>query len=124
MGGGMRALGRSAWGVFLAIHPFPAAMNALGALAVARLGAGIGTEESLILAIGVALAHASIGAMNDVVDFDKDRLTAPHKPIVGGLVSRPIVRAASWAFAVLSLIINAAFGWQALAIAGIVLAAG
>jgi 4-hydroxybenzoate polyprenyltransferase len=68
------------------VHPFPSFLNAglVGALAyfaAADLG------RALALAGGMLGMQFAIGATNDVVDRERDRMTKPSKPIPAGLIS-------------------------------------
>jgi 4-hydroxybenzoate polyprenyltransferase len=94
-------------GLFLSSHPFPVLMNGLGTLLVALLGAQLPFGQAL-------------GLMAAIMDT----ATAPHKPIVRGLVSRGQVLALSIAATVASLATAVFFGWPATAVIAVVLAAG
>lgn len=68
------------------VHPFPSFLNAglVGALAYFA-GADLG--RALALAGGMLGMQFAIGATNDVVDRERDRLTKSSKPIPAGLIS-------------------------------------
>ena len=120
----MNATGRFFAGLVLASHPFPALMNAVGALAVGLAGAGLGAVPALSVAAAVLASHASIGAMNDARDAEGDRLTAPHKPIVRGFITERAALLWSLAAGALGLGLSLAQGLQSFAVAAAVIAAG
>lgn len=82
----MRRIGRS----IALLHPLPSALVATVVAALAAV-AGAAISDILLLAVGMFGFQVSIGALNDLVDADRDRLTQPDKPIPAGIVS---VRAA------------------------------
>jgi 4-hydroxybenzoate polyprenyltransferase len=69
------------------VHPLPSAINAA---LVAGLAVAAGGDALLAGVLGAAMLgyQASIGALNDVVDADRDRLVKPAAPIPAGAVSR------------------------------------
>lgn len=88
---------RSRWtGLLVATHPFPALLNGLAGGLVHAVAAGDSNPTSLAVAVSITLIHASIGAMNDWVGRDSDRLTNPDKPLVRGVVSAGEVLALSF----------------------------
>ncbi len=67
------------------VHPVPSAINA-GLVAVVAGIAGAEPRTAALLAAAMLGFQSSIGALNDVVDADTDRLHKPRKPIPAGLV--------------------------------------
>lgn len=72
-------------------HPLPTLLNALVAAALTTTAGGSSTQAALaaITMIGI---HTSIGAMNDLLDQERDTGRA-EKPLVGGLVTPREARA-------------------------------
>ena len=66
----------------------------------------------------------SIGALNDVVDADRDARTKPAKPIPAGFVDRRVAGLVAGGLAVAGLGLAAAVRPEALALAAVVLAIG
>lgn len=69
-------------GVFRLVHPFPSALDAAAAGAIALIAGG-GVATAARLAIGMLGLQFSIGVVNDLVDVSADRLK-PHKPLATG----------------------------------------
>lgn len=80
------------WGLIRLTHPFPTVLNATLTGAIAALAGG-GLPTAVRLAAAMLLLQASIGALNDLLDLDDDRLVKPSKPLVGGVVGRGQARA-------------------------------
>jgi 4-hydroxybenzoate polyprenyltransferase len=66
-------------------HPLPTLLNALVAAALTTTAGGSSTQAALA-AITMLGIHASIGAMNDLLDQERDKGRS-EKPLVGGNVS-------------------------------------
>lgn len=111
-------------GLAIAAHPFPAAMNGLGGLLLFviadRQGAYV---KALVLFTAIFLLHAAIGAMNDYVDEQGDRMSNPGKPLVQGAVARHEVLVLSVMCGALGLALAAGLG-AGLPVALLILAAG
>ena len=65
------------------VHPLPSLINGLLVVTLAAL-AGAGIEEVFMLGVAMLGFQGSIGALNDAVDVDRDRLAKPDKPIPAG----------------------------------------
>ena len=65
------------------VHPLPSALNTALVIAIATV-AGASLTEAGLLGLAMLGFQASIGALNDVVDADRDRLAKPMKPIPAG----------------------------------------
>lgn len=79
-------------GLIRLTHPFPTVLNATLTGAIAILAGG-GLPTAVRLAAAMLLLQASIGALNDLLDLDDDRLVKPLKPLVGGVVGPGHARA-------------------------------
>lgn len=101
-------LGRILQGL-LVVHPLPSAINAVlvGCLAVI---AGGGLPVAAVSAIAMLGFQTSIGALNDLVDAEQDRLVKPGKPIPAGLVSRRIALGIVISGGLVGLTISAGLG--------------
>ncbi|NBP83488.1 hypothetical protein EBU60_06475 [bacterium] len=66
-------------------HPLPTLLNALVAAALTTTAGGSGGQAALA-AFTMLGIHTSIGAMNDLLDQDRDKGRV-EKPLVGGLVT-------------------------------------
>jgi 4-hydroxybenzoate polyprenyltransferase len=75
-------LGRAA----TVVHPVPSALDA-AAVAALALVAGASPALALTLAVAMLGFQFAIGALNDVVDADVDRLVKPAKPIPAGIIA-------------------------------------
>lgn len=71
------------------------------------------------LALGMFGFQASIGALNDLVDLERDRLTRPRKPIPSGHVSTRAARTAVLLGGAAGVAVSASFGPTVL-IAGLI----
>ena len=94
-------------GALLASHPFPAFMNGATAVAIYALLATDYAQGAILFA-AVTLSHASIGTMNDCVDFERDMLSQGDKPLVRGYLS---IRLA-WCLTVAHGVLGAALAYQ------------
>jgi geranylgeranylglycerol-phosphate geranylgeranyltransferase len=91
------------------IHPLPSALNAALVVALAIV-AGASLLEAGLLGLAMLGFQGSIGALNDVVDADRDRLTKPAKPIPAGVISGRGATVVAMAGAAVGLVISARFG--------------
>jgi heme o synthase len=94
---------------FALLHPFPSAVNAVLVAGLALL-AGADHAGSLALAGGMLGFQFSIGAINDLVDAERDRSHKPGNPVAAGVVSRRAALAASVTGGAIGLAVSAAFG--------------
>jgi 4-hydroxybenzoate polyprenyltransferase len=90
-------------------HPLPSALNAALVVALAIV-AGASLLEAGLLGLAMLGFQGSIGALNDVVDADRDRLTKPTKPIPAGVIGRRGATIVAVAGAAVGLVISAGFG--------------
>lgn len=116
------SLRRAARGI-LVLHPLPSALVAAAAAALAAV-AGAPASEIILLALGMLGFQVSIGALNDLVDVERDRLDRSDKPIPAGIVSRRSAAVAAVAGASLGLAVSAWFGPTVLAVGIIGLGCG
>ena len=91
------------------IHPLPSALNTALVIALAIV-AGASLLEAGLLGLAMLGFQASIGALNDVVDADRDRLAKLTKPIPAGVIDRRGATIVSMAGAAVGLVISAGFG--------------
>jgi 4-hydroxybenzoate polyprenyltransferase len=105
------------------LHPFPSALDAAAAGAIAAL-AGAGPVTVVAVAAAMALLQTSIGAANDLVDVDHDRVARPGKPIPSGRVTRRTALAYAVAAGVLGLGLSFVLGPLAAVVAATGYAAG
>jgi 4-hydroxybenzoate polyprenyltransferase len=68
-------------------HPFPSLLNAAATLTIATL-AGAPMLVAGRLALSMLAIQASIGALNDLADAERDAVAKPGKPLPAGLASR------------------------------------
>ena len=97
------------------VHPLPSLINAMLVIALASL-AGASLAEALVLGIAMLGFQTSIGALNDIVDADRDRLTKPAKPIPAGAIDRRMAVLVVFGGGALGLLISAAIGPTVLAL--------
>jgi 4-hydroxybenzoate polyprenyltransferase len=116
------SLRRAARGIAV-LHPLPSALvaTAVGALAVV---AGAPRWEVFWLAVGMFGFQVSIGALNDIVDAERDRKVQPAKPIAGGIVSERAALAIVLAGAFTGLGVSAGFGLPVLLVGVVGLGCG
>jgi 4-hydroxybenzoate polyprenyltransferase len=105
------------------IHPLPCAINALLVTALAMV-AGAPGSVAVVLGSAMLAFQASIGAVNDVSDADRDRIAKPWKPIPAGRVSARTATLLAVVSGCLGLVISAAFGPMVLILGGVGLACG
>ena len=105
------------------VHPIPSAINAT---LVASLAIAAGAEPATAGLLGGAMLgfQTSIGALNDIVDADDDRLAGRDKPIPAGLISVRVVAAIVVAGGVAGLAISGSFGLWVLILGAVGYAAG
>ncbi len=94
---------------FAIIHPVPSAINAALVASLAIIASGSMATAALLAAAMLGFQF-SIGALNDLVDADTDRLAKPRKPIPAGLVTRQAAGVIIVLGAAAGLIISATFG--------------
>jgi 4-hydroxybenzoate polyprenyltransferase len=73
-------------GVIRLGHPFPTLLDGLATAAIALIAGG---SPAIAIRLGLAMVgiQAGIGAVNDIVDSDRDRESKPGKPLPRGVVS-------------------------------------
>lgn len=91
------------------VHPLPSALNAALVIAIATV-AGASLTEAGLLGLAMLGFQASIGALNDVVDADRDRIAKPMKPIPAGAIDGRGATIVAVAGAAMGLVISAGFG--------------
>lgn len=101
--------GRRALLALAVVHPVPSILNA-ALVAVLALIAGGERSEAGLLAIAMLGFQFSIGALNDLVDVEADRLGKPRKPIPAGLVPTELAVGIVAIGAIVGLGISAGFG--------------
>jgi 4-hydroxybenzoate polyprenyltransferase len=106
------SLRRVARGIAL-LHPLPSALVSTAVAALATV-AGAPRSEVVWLAVGMFGFQVSIGALNDIVDAERDRLVQPAKPIPAGIVSRRLAMVVVIVGAAAGVAISAWFGWPVL----------
>ena len=72
-------------GYFRLVHPFPSALDAVAAGAIALI-AGADASLATRLALGMLGLQFAIGTANDLADAPRDALNRPGKPLPAGLV--------------------------------------
>jgi 4-hydroxybenzoate polyprenyltransferase len=105
------------------LHPFPSALNALAAAVFTLIAGGSGLTAA-VAAMAMALLQTSIGCLNDVVDYDRDRFAHPGKPLVAGRVGRGPARLYAIGASAVGLGLSAALGPLPAMVAAAGLAAG
>jgi geranylgeranylglycerol-phosphate geranylgeranyltransferase len=96
------------------VHPLPSAINAVLVLGLAMLAGG-DVATAALLGLGMLGYQVSIGALNDVVDADLDRLGKPDAPIPRGLVSTRLALGLAIAGGSLGSLVSTGFGIPVLA---------
>jgi 4-hydroxybenzoate polyprenyltransferase len=73
-------------GFLRVVHPFPSALDALAAAAIALLA---GAEPAVAARLAAAMLgfQFAIGVTNDIADASSDRLAHPEKPLASGALS-------------------------------------
>jgi 4-hydroxybenzoate polyprenyltransferase len=105
------------------VHPLPSILNAL---VVATLAAVAGAEPVVAtrLAIAMFAFQASIGAINDVIDAERDQVAKPGKPIPAGDIDRASAAIVGLGAGAVGLILSAASGILVLVLGGLGLVCG
>lgn len=110
-------------GLIRLTHPFPCLLDGLVVGAVALVaGADLGTAARL----GVAMTalQSSIGALNDLLDAERDAGHKPGKPIPVGLVSPGVARAVVLIGGAVGMVLSLPSGISMAILAAIVLGIG
>ena len=110
-------------GLLRVVHPFPSALDALAAIAIALI-AGAPVGLALRLGLGMLGLQFAIGAANDLADAASDDVAKPGKPIPAGVLSRSAAAGACVAAAGLGLLAAATVGAGVLAVGVLGLADG
>jgi 4-hydroxybenzoate polyprenyltransferase len=95
------------------LHPLPSALVSAAVAALATV-AGAPRSEVLWLAVGMFGFQVSIGALNDLLDAERDRVVQPAKPIPAGIVSVRLAAVVVIVGAAVGLLVSAWFGWPVL----------
>lgn len=103
-------------GLIRLVHPFPSILDGLVTAAIA-LVAGGGLVVAATLGIAMTALQFSIGAVNDVVDADRDVRNQPTKPIPAGVVPRDQALAVAIVALATGLVLSAALGPAVLLVA-------
>jgi len=74
-------------GILRVVHPFPSALDAVAAAAIA-LVAGAEPTVAARLGLGMLGFQFTIGVANDLADEPSDRRTHPRKPLAAGMLVR------------------------------------
>ena len=90
-------------------HPFPSILDGLVVMAIALIAGG-GTPTAIRLGLSMVALQASIGALNDLLDAERDAGRVPPKPIPGGQVTVVAARALWVGAAVVGLALAAPSG--------------
>ena len=104
-------------------HPFPSLLDGAVVVAVAML-AGADPASAVRLGLAMVALQASIGALNDLVDAQRDVGRVPAKPVPAGLVSPAAGRVFVVAGAIVGLALSAPSGFATLLLACLGLAIG
>jgi 4-hydroxybenzoate polyprenyltransferase len=105
------------------VHPAPSVINA-ALVASLAIVAGAEAATAGLLAAAMFGFQISIGALNDIVDADGDRLAGRDKPIPAGLVSVPVATAIVVAGGIAGLTVSASFSPSVLILGAIGYGAG
>jgi len=105
------------------VHPAPSAINA-ALVASLALVAGAEAATAGLLAAAMLGFQTSIGALNDIVDVNDDRLASRDKPIPAGLITMPVATAIVVAGGIAGLTISAGFSLSVLILGAIGYASG
>jgi 4-hydroxybenzoate polyprenyltransferase len=104
-------------------HPFPSALDATAAIAIALI-AGAGLSTAVRLGLGMLFLQFAIGIANDLADAPADALGKPHKPLPAGLLTPRQAGVALLAAGAAGLLSAASVGVAALAVGVLGLADG
>lgn len=110
-------------GICRLVHPFPSTLDALAVGAIALI-AGADASVAARLAFGMLGLQFAIGAVNDLADASRDRLSRPHKPLPAGLVEPRQAKAVAVLTVALGLSSAASVGPAPLAVGIVGLADG
>lgn len=91
------------------VHPFPSILTAL-LVGLLALMAGADQGLALLLASAMLGFQVSIGALNDLLDADRDRSHKPGNPVADGSVPVPLARAVVVGGAMIGLVLSADLG--------------
>lgn len=69
------------------VHPFPSILDGAAVAAIATV-AGASPATAAVAALAMTGIQFGIGATNDVLDLERDRLVQPSKPIPAALLTR------------------------------------
>ena len=97
-------------------HPFPSLLDGSVTAGLARV-AGADWSRAVLLGLAMVSLQVSIGALNDVLDVERDRGRKPGKPIPAGLVGRGTAVAVVVAGLVVGLAASAVAGPAVLVVA-------
>ena len=105
---------RSALRAIRIIHPFPSVLVAATAVVlVAVADAAASVRVYVGIGLGMLLYQATIGAANDIIDIESDRILKPWKPLISGAVSRRTAMAVTVFACVAGLGVTAILPWEA-----------
>jgi 4-hydroxybenzoate polyprenyltransferase len=105
------------------VHPFPSILDGAAVAAIA-LVAGGSPAAAGVAAVAMTSIQFGIGAVNDVLDLERDRLVQPSKPIPAGLLTRRSAELIALGAATTGLGLSALLGPPELLAAAAGLAAG
>jgi geranylgeranylglycerol-phosphate geranylgeranyltransferase len=105
------------------VHPLPSTLNALVVAALAAV-ADADVMVATRLAVAMFAFQASIGAINDVIDADRDRVGKPRKPIPAGNIDPAAAALVGVGAGAVGLILSAASGLPVLVLGAAGLATG
>jgi geranylgeranylglycerol-phosphate geranylgeranyltransferase len=98
MGSGYHRTGEviRAYAVLPHAVPIIAVLTATAAFASVARGGWPGTADIVTLLLAMLGGQLAVGAVNEIVDIELDRVAKPHKPIPAGLVSERGARRMAW----------------------------
>jgi 4-hydroxybenzoate polyprenyltransferase len=105
------------------VHPFPSLLNTVLVAALAALAGGSGATVG-VLAVGMLGIQFSIGAVNDLVDVERDAAVKPWKPLPSGAVSAGVARIVAIAAGAVGVAAAASQGWIVAVLAIVMLGCG
>lgn len=97
-------------------HPFPSLLDGIVTAVLASV-AGADRSRAAFLGLAMVSLQVSIGALNDVLDVERDRGRKPGKPMPAGLVGRSSALAVIAAGLILGLGLSALAGPAVLVVA-------
>lgn len=112
------SIGEVLRGYFLLPHAVPVivVLTATAALAIVAAGGWPGASGMLRLLGAMLGGQVAIGAINELVDVELDRISRPDKPIPAGLVSERGATLMAMTGIVAMVLLGATFGWVPLAL--------